>query len=121
MKRAIALLLQTRDVEDAEKHFLLCVGQLLWQMNRYELDGVHVRAVRQLHVPIAISDRAVQSTGGSRIRGKPMMASIPRSWSRRPGTAHRPSSLRTLIAARAASLPPRIFSWDGSRMIVVMP
>ena len=63
-----------------------------------------------------------QSTSGSsRTRGRPMMASIPRSWSRRPGTAHRPSSRRTLIAARAGSLPPRIFSWDGSRMIVVMP
>ena len=32
-----------------------------------------------------------------------------------------PSSRRTLIAARAGSLPPRIFSPDGSRMIVVMP
>ena len=61
------------------------------------------------------------TSGGSRTRGRPMMASIPRSWSRRPGTAHRPSSRRTLIAARAGSLPPRIFSSDGSRMIVVMP
>src|SRR5215213_3449968 len=28
VKRAIALLLQAKDVEDAEKHFLLCLGQL---------------------------------------------------------------------------------------------
>ena len=50
-----------------------------------------------------------------------MMACIPRSWSRGPGTEHRLSSRRMLISARAGSLPPRIFSWDGSRTIVVMP
>src|SRR3954463_2031429 len=37
---------------------------------------------------------------------RPTMASIPRSWSRGPGVTHRPSSRRTLIAARAGSLPP---------------
>ena len=43
-----------------------------------------------------------------------MMASIPRSWSRRPGTEHRPSSRLTLIAARAASLPP-VDLYEGLR------
>src|SRR5215204_3070388 len=60
VERAIALLLEAKDVENAAEHFLFCLGQLLVQMNRYKLDGAHVRAVPKLHVSIAIRDRAVQ-------------------------------------------------------------